>query len=78
MEEINKEIKLTVEIQTLLNKYSRENKSDTPDFILADYLFSCLKAYEEATNKRDEWYGRSGLSELYEDIDAFVLEMAND
>ena len=75
IEESYKEIKLGVDIRKLLNSCSRENKSDTPDYILASYLMACLNAYEEATNKRDKWYGRSGLNE---DIDAFVMEMAND
>ena len=29
------------ELACLINRYSRENGSDTPDFILADYLDGC-------------------------------------
>jgi len=44
------------EMINLINKHSRENTSNTPDFILADYLLNCLAAYESATNQRDAWY----------------------
>ncbi|MAG26519.1 hypothetical protein CMI47_13310 [Candidatus Pacearchaeota archaeon] len=44
------------EIKDILNKTSRENISDTPDFILAEYLIDCLEAFEKATNKRNQWY----------------------
>lgn len=30
------------ELQTLINRHSKENESDTPDFILANYLKDCL------------------------------------
>lgn len=41
----------------LINRYSIENKSNTPDIILAEYLKGCLEAFNSAINKRDEWYG---------------------
>jgi hypothetical protein len=44
------------EVQRLLNRYSRENMSNTPDFILAEYLMGSLAAYENAVNSRDSWY----------------------
>lgn len=44
-------------IEESINKYSMENGSDTPDFILAQYLESCLKAFDLATLQRREWYG---------------------
>jgi len=45
------------ELQTLLNKHSRENVSNTPDFILANYMLRSLEAYEEAIGTREQWYG---------------------
>lgn len=33
------------EIQEILNKYSEENNSNTPDFILAQYLMDCLEVF---------------------------------
>lgn len=46
---------LTESIKHLLNSFSRENESDTPDFILAQYLISCLESFEQATRQRDIW-----------------------
>lgn len=45
------------ELASLLNRYSKENVSNTPDFILVNYLVSCLQAFEVATNTRESWYG---------------------
>ena len=44
------------ELEALINKHSMENLSDTPDFILAQFLRNCLDAYSEATIARDVWY----------------------
>ena len=43
----------------LLNKYSKENDSNTPDFILAEYLMLCLEAYNKTLQVRESWYGRN-------------------
>ena len=45
-------------IETAINSVSAENGSDTPDFILAEYLMDCLRAYDSAVQKREKWYGR--------------------
>lgn len=47
---------LEKELAALLNKYNRESKSYTPDFILAQYVLDCLDAYEKAAHKRDVWW----------------------
>ncbi len=44
------------DIKGLINKYSREEDSNTPDFILAEYLMACLCAFEVASNRREVWY----------------------
>jgi hypothetical protein len=41
-----------------LNRYSAENRSNTPDHILAEYLLGCLAAYDAAVLARANWYGR--------------------
>lgn len=46
------------ELKQLINRYSIENESDTPDFILAQYVRVCLNAFNEASNAREKWYGR--------------------
>lgn len=47
------------ELQQVINKHSQENASNTPDYILAEYLVNCLKAYNCATQTREKWYGRT-------------------
>jgi len=46
------------ELEGLINRYSEENRSNTPDFILARYLVICLSAWNQATAQREVWYGR--------------------
>jgi hypothetical protein len=46
------------ELAGLLNRYSMENASDTPDFLLADYLIECLRALDTAIRARDRWKGK--------------------
>lgn len=45
------------ELEGLLNRHSKENGSNTPDFILSVYLMSCLEAFDHAVNHRNHWYG---------------------
>ena len=40
------------ELETLINKHSMEQFSDTPDFVLAEYLNNCLKAFNGAVSAR--------------------------
>lgn len=47
------------DIQTAINRNSAENGSDTPDFILAEFLTGCLAAFDAATSQRDKWYAFS-------------------
>jgi len=49
------------DIETLLNSRSMEQGSNTPDFILADYLLRCLQAFDAAVLRREQWYGRGLL-----------------
>lgn len=46
-------------IETVINSYSMENGSNTPDFLLAEYLTDCLAAFDKAVTAREKWYGRS-------------------
>jgi hypothetical protein len=52
--------KLTLqkEIEIAINRASAECASDTPDFILAEYLADCLSAWNKASRARENWYGR--------------------
>jgi hypothetical protein len=44
-------------LEGLINSQSRENDSNTPDFLLAEFMVKCLEAFELASNKREVWYG---------------------
>ena len=46
------------DLRGLLNRHCCENDSNTPDFILRDYLLGCLAAYNVAVQQRETWYGR--------------------
>jgi len=47
------------DLEALINQYSKENDSDTPDFILAKYLNEVLKNFNAAVLEREQWYGRT-------------------
>jgi len=58
------------ELRQLINRYSIEGGSNTPDFILAQYLVSCLFAYNVAVRQRAVWgqdeVSKSEVSEVSE------------
>lgn len=45
------------ELSNLINRHSQENGSNTPDFILAEYIQACLDNFNKTTKARDKWYG---------------------
>jgi hypothetical protein len=47
------------ELESLINRHSMENASDTPDFILAHYLLACLLAWNTCVQQRESWHGRN-------------------
>jgi hypothetical protein len=47
------------ELEQLINRYSVENASNTPDFILAQYVSGCLAVFATAVQQRETWYGRN-------------------
>jgi len=47
-----------IELQHLINRCSMENESNTPDFILAQFLMSCLAAWNAGVQQRGTWYGK--------------------
>lgn len=47
---------LRQQIEEALNNCSAENMSNTPDFILAQYLINCLDSFDIAVRSRDDWY----------------------
>ena len=53
------EKKFVSELSSLLNRYSKENASGTPDFILANYLLWCLEGFNVTLAYREDWHGRT-------------------
>lgn len=47
------------ELRSAINRASAENGSDSPDFILAEYLVGCLAVFDRAVVAREHWYGRA-------------------
>lgn len=46
------------ELAALLNRHSRENHSDTPDVLLAEFLTGVLSVFDQTVRSRENWYGR--------------------
>ena len=44
---------LVEQIRTVINRTSRENRSNTHDFVLAEFLMAALEAFEAGVNERD-------------------------
>ena len=53
--------KFADELVSLLNRHCKENESDTPDFMLAEYLLHCLANFNRIVRWREEWYGRGKI-----------------
>ena len=45
-------------LEHAINYHSRENGSNTPDFVLAQYLADCLAALDKAVQNREAYFGR--------------------
>ena len=44
------------ELSKLINKHSLEKHSHTPDFILSEFMASCLHVFNKAVSDRIHWY----------------------
>lgn len=47
------------QLEHIINCHSIENESNTPDFILAEYLRGCLDVFARTVAARESWYGRN-------------------
>ncbi len=56
-EQMTKE-QMLVDLESAINRNSRENVSNTPDFLLAEYLMGALEAYERIHAANEKWYGK--------------------
>ena len=46
-----------IELSKLVNRFSLEGGSDTPDFIVAESMALAMDVVHRAIQERDEWYG---------------------
>jgi len=46
------------ELENLINRHSMENGSNTPDYVLAKYLYECLENFNNIIRLRENHYGR--------------------
>ncbi len=49
-------MKFEEELSVLINKHGKENISNTPDFILTQYIMACLTAWNTGIQQRENWY----------------------
>lgn len=49
---------LEEEMANVLNRFCAENESNTPDWILAQFLLNCLSAWNRGVQQRETLYGR--------------------
>lgn len=47
---------LVNDLSDLINKHSIENMSNTPDFIIAEYLVQCLENWNKSVTSRNDWF----------------------
>lgn len=48
--------KFKEEVAGTINRLSLDAETNTPDFILANYLANCLKNFGGAVKKRGQWF----------------------
>ena len=51
------------EFAEVINRNSLEQGSNTPDFIIAEYLVQHLRLLNEYSKHRREWYAKSSMPE---------------
>ena len=54
----DKKEKVVKELAKVINRNSLENHSNTPDHLLAEYLWNCLINFGDTSNNREGWYGQ--------------------
>ena len=55
---MNERDRFRSDLISLINSHSLENRTDTPDFILADFLMGCLESYESAIENCYDWHNK--------------------
>jgi len=47
------------EFASVINRYSLENDSNTPDFILAIVALDAINSFNKSSIRRENWYGKT-------------------
>lgn len=58
LETAERKLTFREELRALINRYSQENHSGTPDFILAQSVLAYMGLLANTINERERWYGR--------------------
>jgi len=56
------------ELTDLINKFSLDNKCNTPDYILCDYIVNCIETFYTTIDKRDS-YSKMKESHFVENVE---------
>lgn len=59
------------QLENMINKHCAEAGSDTPDFVLAEYLMDCLQAFDKAVRARDHHSRPTGPRILVGPVEAY-------
>ena len=59
------------DLAAVVNKHSREGNSNTPDFLLADFMSGCLNVYENVLRERANLWDADGFRN---ELQAFLEE----
>jgi hypothetical protein len=65
---------LVQKIASALNCHSMENGSNTPDFLLAEYLLDSLAAWNKCIVARAKWYGVPVKNGVLSEADGALVE----
>jgi hypothetical protein len=64
------------EFAAAVNRLSMENGSNTPDWIIGDFLAAVLTAFDSAVNSREKWYGRANVLSITETLPTQVSRLS--
>ena len=59
---------ICADLAEVMNRHGLDSNTNTPDYILADYLFGCLAAFSCSTKCRDIWFGGTDRQEQKETL----------
>jgi hypothetical protein len=66
------------ELENLINEHCMENGSNTPDYVLAQFIDNMLMAFDIAVNSRETHFGRDKVKDKYEVPIDKVFDFSND